>query len=140
MNPLNLSVETSSPSRSCVWLMSQNVAVVAKYAPFVVCLASGKLDEDAFRLLIALDAHFLREFETAYMKAEEYADDGDAKVAVSNLRRAVSDKLYRLNNSIAQMQPLQLCHEQQLDFLEYYVVMEFVPRTPFLTWTRMSRT
>ncbi|KAK8957855.1 hypothetical protein KSP39_PZI000577 [Platanthera zijinensis] len=101
MNPLNLSVETSSPSKK-FWLMSQNVAVVAKYAPFVVCLASGKLDEDAFRLLIALDAHFLRAFEIAYMKAEEYADDGDAKVAVSNLRRAVSDKLYRLNNSIAQ--------------------------------------
>lgn len=98
---MNPSVDTSSPSKK-FWLKSQELAVVAKYAPFVVRLASGKLEEDAFRLLIAQDAHFLGLFERAYMKAEEYADDGDAKDAVYQLRRAVSDKLYKLNNSIVQ--------------------------------------
>ncbi|PKA48436.1 thiaminase (transcriptional activator TenA) [Apostasia shenzhenica] len=92
--------ETFSASKK-FWLESQKEATLVKYTPFVVCLASGKLELETFRQYIAQDIHFLRSFVNAYEKADEYADDDDAKAAISKLRKAVLKEI-RLHDSIVQ--------------------------------------
>ncbi|KAG0454209.1 hypothetical protein HPP92_025513 [Vanilla planifolia] len=75
------------------WFMSQKEATLAKYTPFVLCLASGKLEMETFRQYISQDIHFLRSFARAYEKAAEYADDDDAKDAIIKLRKAASHEI-----------------------------------------------
>ena len=48
------------------WIKFRNDSVVAMYTPFLVCLASGKLDSDAFLHCISQDFHFLKAFSQAY--------------------------------------------------------------------------
>ncbi|XP_020574541.1 bifunctional TH2 protein, mitochondrial isoform X2 [Phalaenopsis equestris] len=92
--------EAISPAKK-FWLKAQKEAMLAKYTPFVVCLASGKLELDTFRQYIAQDVHFLRSFARAYEKAEEYADDDDAKAAISKLWRTSTQEM-KLHNSVLQ--------------------------------------
>lgn len=47
------------------WISSMEEAIFASYSPFVVCLASGKLDMETFRNYIAQDVHFLKAFAQA---------------------------------------------------------------------------
>lgn len=56
--------EVISPAKK-FWLKSQKEAMLAKCTPFVVCLASGKLELETFRHYIAQDVHFLRSFARA---------------------------------------------------------------------------
>ncbi|CAL9194643.1 bifunctional TH2 protein, mitochondrial isoform X1 [Musa acuminata AAA Group] len=83
------------------WISSIEEAIFASYSPFVVCLASGKLDMETFRNYIAQDVHFLKAFAQAYEMAEECADDDDAKAAISELRKAALHKL-KIHDSVAQ--------------------------------------
>ncbi|KAL0913621.1 hypothetical protein M5K25_017099 [Dendrobium thyrsiflorum] len=92
--------EAISPAKK-FWLKSQKEAMLAKYTPFVVCLASGKLEQETFRHYIAQDVHFLRSFARAYEKAEEYADDDDDKATISRLWRAITEEM-KLHNSVVQ--------------------------------------
>ncbi|PKA58759.1 thiaminase (transcriptional activator TenA) [Apostasia shenzhenica] len=95
------SVAEASSGAKKFWLRSKNEAMLATYTPFVVCLASGKLELETFRQYIAQDFHFLRSFASAYEKAGEYADDGDAKATISELQKAVLDEM-NLHNSVIQ--------------------------------------
>ncbi|KAG8390679.1 hypothetical protein BUALT_Bualt01G0108700 [Buddleja alternifolia] len=74
----------------------------ALYTPFVVCLAAGTLELDTFLHYIAQDVHILRAFAQAYERAEEYADDDDAKVEICKLRKSVPEKL-KLHDSFQRM-------------------------------------
>lgn len=48
-----------------LWVKSRKEWTQALYTPFIVCLASGNLELDAFRHYIAQDVHFLRAFVKA---------------------------------------------------------------------------
>lgn len=100
MAAASTSQESFSPAKS-FWFKSQKEAVLAKYTPFIVLLASGKLEQEAFRNYIVQDFHFLRSFARGYEKAEEYADDDDAKPAISKLSKAITEEM-KLHNSVVQ--------------------------------------
>ncbi|KAD6795796.1 hypothetical protein E3N88_06692 [Mikania micrantha] len=76
-----------------LWVRSQSESISSLYTPFVISLASGNLKLDTFRHYIAQDVHFLKCFAQAYEFAEEYADDDDAKVSISELRQSVLQEL-----------------------------------------------
>ncbi|KAL7590414.1 hypothetical protein Lser_V15G35731 [Lactuca serriola] len=75
------------------WVRFNKESILSLYTPFVVSLASGNLKLDTFRHYIAQDVHFLKCFAQAYELAEEYADDDDAKVSISELRQSVLEEL-----------------------------------------------
>ncbi|KAF5725770.1 hypothetical protein HS088_TW23G00499 [Tripterygium wilfordii] len=75
------------------WIKFRRESIFAMYTPFVLCLAAGNLKIESFRHYIAQDVHFLKAFAHAYELAEECADDDDAKVAISELRKGVLDEL-----------------------------------------------
>ncbi|XP_059437500.1 bifunctional TH2 protein, mitochondrial isoform X2 [Corylus avellana] len=83
------------------WIKFRRESVLAPYAPFVLCLASGNLRIETFRHYIAQDVHFLRAFAQAYELAGECADDDDAKISISNLRKAVLEEL-KMHDSFVQ--------------------------------------
>ncbi|KAJ4954406.1 hypothetical protein NE237_011189 [Protea cynaroides] len=83
------------------WINFKNEALLAMYTPFVVCLASGKLELETFRHYIAQDVHFLRAFVQAYELAEDCADDDDDKSAISELRKNVMEEL-KMHKSFVQ--------------------------------------
>ncbi|XP_059665702.1 bifunctional TH2 protein, mitochondrial [Cornus florida] len=83
------------------WIKFRKESILALYTPFVVCLASGNLNLDTFRHYIAQDVHFLKSFAQAYELAEECADDDDAKVAISELRKSVLEEL-KMHDSFVQ--------------------------------------
>ncbi|PWA87459.1 heme oxygenase-like, multi-helical, HAD-like domain protein [Artemisia annua] len=76
-----------------LWAKFSKESVMSLYTPFVVALASGTLKVESFRHYIAQDVHFLKCFAQAYELAEECADDDDAKVSISDLRRSVLEEL-----------------------------------------------
>ncbi|KAM7501513.1 hypothetical protein LguiB_000417 [Lonicera macranthoides] len=84
-----------------LWIKFRNESVSAIYTPFVVSLASGKLDSDSFLDCISQDVHFLQAFAQAYDLAEECADDDEDKVVIRKLRRRVLKKL-KMHNSLVQ--------------------------------------
>lgn len=47
------------------WIKFQKESAFSVFSPFVVCLASGRLESEAFRHYIAQDVHFLRAFVQA---------------------------------------------------------------------------
>nr|DAD20078.1 TPA_asm: hypothetical protein HUJ06_021541 [Nelumbo nucifera] len=75
------------------WIKFRRESVFAMYTPFVICLASGKLELETFRHYIAQDVHFLRAFAQAYALAEECADDDEDKSAICKLRKSVMEEL-----------------------------------------------
>ncbi|XP_050224142.1 bifunctional TH2 protein, mitochondrial [Mercurialis annua] len=86
---------------SKLWIKYRRESVFAAYTPFVVALAAGNLKIDAFRHYISQDFHFLKSFAHAYELSEDCADDDDAKLAISHLRKDVLQEL-RLHNSFVQ--------------------------------------
>ncbi|GAB2277236.1 beta ketoadipyl CoA thiolase, th2, variant 2 [Dionaea muscipula] len=83
------------------WTKFNRESVFAIYSPFVLSLAAGNLRVDTFRHYIAQDVHFLKAFAQAYEMAEDYADDDDARIAISVLRKAVLEEL-KMHDSFVQ--------------------------------------
>ncbi|CAM8979717.1 unnamed protein product [Rhodiola kirilowii] len=83
------------------WNKFRKEATFAIYTPFAICLASGKLDIDSFRHYVAQDVHFLKAFAQAYELAEDCADDDDEKLAISELRKDVTEEL-KMHDSFVQ--------------------------------------
>ncbi|XP_027088982.1 bifunctional TH2 protein, mitochondrial isoform X2 [Coffea arabica] len=83
------------------WIKYRKESTLSLYSPFVVSLASGKLNVDAFRHYIAQDVYFLKAFAQAYELAEECADDDDAKIGINELRKNVVQEL-KMHNSFIQ--------------------------------------
>ncbi|KAF8392128.1 hypothetical protein HHK36_022470 [Tetracentron sinense] len=88
------------------WIKFKKESVFAMYTPFVVSLASGNLELDAFRHYIAQDVHFLRAFAHAYELAEECADDDEDKSAICKLRKGVMKEL-KMHDSFVQESVVQ---------------------------------
>ncbi|XVF06464.1 hypothetical protein REPUB_Repub06bG0050300 [Reevesia pubescens] len=84
-----------------LWIKFRRESVLSLYSPFAVSLASGSLKIDTFRHYIAQDVHFLKAFAQAYELAEDCADDDDAKLAISELRKSVLEEL-KMHNSFVQ--------------------------------------
>ncbi|XP_047330426.1 bifunctional TH2 protein, mitochondrial [Impatiens glandulifera] len=84
-----------------LWIKFHKDVIRALYTPFVVCLASGNLKLETFHQYIAQDVHFLKAFAQAYELAEECADDDDAKIAISDLRKSVKEEL-KMHDSFVQ--------------------------------------
>ncbi|XWS57779.1 hypothetical protein CRYUN_Cryun09bG0202400 [Craigia yunnanensis] len=83
------------------WITFRRESVFSLYSPFSLCLASGSLKIDTFRHYIAQDVHFLKAFAQAYELAEDCADDDDAKLAISELRKGVLEEL-KMHDSFVQ--------------------------------------
>ncbi|KAI4370229.1 hypothetical protein MLD38_018599 [Melastoma candidum] len=100
---------TSLPSMSSVevgvarkfWIKFYREAVFSMYTPFAVSLAAGNLDIGSFRAYVAQDAWFLKAFAQAYSLAEECADDDEAKISITELRRDVMEEL-KMHHAFAQ--------------------------------------
>lgn len=80
----------------------------------MVCLASGKLRVETFRHYISQDVYFLKAFAHAYELAEDCADDDDARLAISELRKSVLDEL-KMHDSFVQEWGLDLAKERTLN-------------------------
>ncbi|GKA74630.1 bifunctional TH2 protein, mitochondrial-like protein isoform X1 [Tanacetum coccineum] len=93
-----------------LWVKFNKESVMSLYTPFVVSLASGNLNVDSFRHYIAQDVHFLKCFAQAYELAEECADDDDAKVSISDLKRSVLEEL-KMHGSFCQEWGLDVSKE-----------------------------
>ncbi|KAE8684227.1 putative aminopyrimidine aminohydrolase [Hibiscus syriacus] len=84
-----------------LWFKFRRESMLSLYSPFTLCLASGSLKIDTFRRYIAQDAHFLKAFARAYELSEDCADDDDAKLAISALRKGALEEL-KMHNSFVQ--------------------------------------
>ncbi|RVX19417.1 Bifunctional TH2 protein, mitochondrial [Vitis vinifera] len=82
------------------WIKFRNDSVVAMYTPFLVCLASGKLDSDAFLHCISQDVHFLKAFSQAYEIADDCADDDEDKDAIRKMRKLVIEALRMRDDAV----------------------------------------
>ncbi|KAL9381884.1 hypothetical protein Peur_024919 [Populus x canadensis] len=95
----NINIEEGLASK--FWIKFRRESVFAMYTPFVISLASGTLKIDSFRHYISQDSHFLKSFAHAFELAEECADDDEAKIAISELRKGVLEEL-KMHNSFVQ--------------------------------------
>ncbi|KAJ6858278.1 bifunctional TH2 protein [Populus alba x Populus x berolinensis] len=95
----NVNIEEGLASK--FWIKFRRESVFAMYTPFVISLASGTLKIDSFRHYISQDSHFLKSFAHAFELAEECADDDEAKLAISELRKGVLEEL-KMHNSFVQ--------------------------------------
>ncbi|WJZ90767.1 hypothetical protein VitviT2T_009891 [Vitis vinifera] len=82
------------------WIKFRNDSVVAMYTPFLVCLASGKLDSEAFLHCISQDVHFLKAFSQAYEIADDCADDDEDKDAIRKMRKLVIEALRMRDDAV----------------------------------------
>ncbi|XP_011036359.1 PREDICTED: uncharacterized protein LOC105133898 isoform X2 [Populus euphratica] len=92
----NINIEEGLASK--FWIKFRRESVFAMYTPFVISLASGTLKIDSFRHYISQDSHFLKSFAHAFELAEDCADDDEAKLAISELRKGVLEEL-KMHNS-----------------------------------------
>ncbi|KAI7735454.1 hypothetical protein M8C21_013430 [Ambrosia artemisiifolia] len=75
------------------WDKFSKKSILTLYTPFLVSLASGNLNVDAFGCYVAQDLHFFKCFAHAYELAEDCADDDEAKVSIVQLRKSVLKEL-----------------------------------------------
>ncbi|KAF9661103.1 hypothetical protein SADUNF_Sadunf19G0032900 [Salix dunnii] len=124
----NSNINIGEGLASKFWIKFRRESVFAMYTPFVISLASGTLKIDSFRHYISQDSHFLKSFAHAdgnivpppsllwvlglwasevmidnlwFELAEECADDDEAKLAISDLRKGVLEEL-KMHNSFVQ--------------------------------------
>ncbi|KAF7817808.1 bifunctional TH2 protein, mitochondrial [Senna tora] len=108
------SVNTEEGLAKRFWNKFMKESKFAMYTPFAVCLASGNLKIESFRHYIAQDGHFLRAFAQAYELAGECADDDDAKLGISELRKAVLEEL-KMHDSLLKEWGLDLAKEYSIN-------------------------
>ncbi|GAV87994.1 TENA_THI-4 domain-containing protein/HAD domain-containing protein [Cephalotus follicularis] len=101
-----------------LWKKFERESVFAKYTPFVVCLASGKLDSNTFRHFLSQDVHFLRTFKHAYQMAEECADDEQDRTSIRKLRKRVN-RMLKTHLSLVPEWSFQLSQEEEKEEEEY---------------------
>lgn len=76
-----------------LWTKSTNESIFAIYTPYILSLASGKLDSGSFLHCISQDLRFLQASVEAFEMAEEYSDDDDDKTVIHKIRKRVSKKM-----------------------------------------------
>lgn len=96
------------------WNKFKRDSIFSLFTPFVISLAAGNLELEAFRHYISQDVHFLKAFAQAYELSEECADDDEDKVAISELRKSVLEEL-KMHNSCVQEWGSDLGKESSLN-------------------------
>ncbi|MFS7975507.1 putative thiaminase-2/PQQC, hem oxygenase-like, multi-helical, HAD superfamily [Helianthus anomalus] len=76
-----------------LWNKSTNEAIFAVYTPYILSLASGKLDSGSFLHCIFQDLRFLEASAEAFEMAEEFSDDDDDKAVIQKIRKRVLKKM-----------------------------------------------
>ncbi|KAM0028272.1 putative thiaminase-2/PQQC, hem oxygenase-like, multi-helical, HAD superfamily [Helianthus debilis subsp. tardiflorus] len=76
-----------------LWKKSTNEAIFAVYTPYILSLASGKLDSGSFLHCIFQDLRFLEASAEAFEMAEEFSDDDDDKAVIQKIRKRVLKKM-----------------------------------------------
>ncbi|KAJ6974833.1 bifunctional TH2 protein [Populus alba x Populus x berolinensis] len=98
----NSSIHIEEGLASKFWIKFRRESVFSMYTPFIISLASGTLKIDSFRHYLSQDSHFLKSFAHAFELAEECADDDEAKLATSELRKGVLEEL-KMQNSFVEL-------------------------------------
>ncbi|KVH94295.1 HAD-like domain-containing protein [Cynara cardunculus var. scolymus] len=70
-----------------LWKKSRNESIFAIYTPYILSLASGKLDSASFLHCISQDLRFLQASAEAFEMAEECSDDDDDKAVIRKVRK-----------------------------------------------------
>lgn len=76
-----------------LWKKSTNESIFAVYTPYILSLASGKLDSGSFLHCIFQDFRFLQASAEAFVMAEEFSDDDDDKAVIQKIRKRVLKKM-----------------------------------------------
>ncbi|KAJ9565114.1 hypothetical protein OSB04_001080 [Centaurea solstitialis] len=76
-----------------LWTKSRNESIFAIYTPYILSLASGKLDSASFLHCISQDLRFLQASAEAFEMAEECSDDDDDKAVIRKVRKRVLKKM-----------------------------------------------
>ncbi|KAL8224987.1 hypothetical protein R6Q57_017544 [Mikania cordata] len=76
-----------------LWKKSTNESIFAIYTPYILSLASGKLDSGSFLHCIFQDLRFLQASAEAFEMAEECSDDDDDKTVIRKIRKRVLKKM-----------------------------------------------
>lgn len=76
-----------------LWTKSRNESIFAIYTPYILSLASGKLDSASFLHCISQDLRFLQASAEAFEMAEECSDDDDDKTVIRKIRKRVLKKM-----------------------------------------------
>ncbi|KAI3806103.1 hypothetical protein L1987_21995 [Smallanthus sonchifolius] len=76
-----------------LWKKSTNESIFAIYTPYILSLASGKLDSGSFLHCIFQDVRFLQASAEAYEMAEEFSDDDDDRSVIRKIRKRVLKKM-----------------------------------------------
>ncbi|PWA40790.1 heme oxygenase-like, multi-helical, HAD-like domain protein [Artemisia annua] len=76
-----------------LWKKSRNESIFAIYTPYILSLASGKLDSGSFLHCISQDIRFLQASAEAFEMAEDCADDDDDKNVIRKIRKRVLIKM-----------------------------------------------
>ncbi|KAD6120051.1 hypothetical protein R6Q59_026079 [Mikania micrantha] len=76
-----------------LWKKSTNESIFAIYTPYILSLASGKLDSGSFLHCIFQDLRFLQASAEAFEMAEECSDDDDDKAVIRKIRKRVLKKM-----------------------------------------------
>ncbi|KAI3678769.1 hypothetical protein L6452_38072 [Arctium lappa] len=76
-----------------LWMKSRNESIFAIYTPYILSLASGKLDSASFLHCISQDLRFLQASAEAFEMAEECSDDDDDKTVIRKIRKRVLKKM-----------------------------------------------
>ncbi|PWA51300.1 heme oxygenase-like, multi-helical, HAD-like domain protein [Artemisia annua] len=76
-----------------LWKKSRNESIFAIYTPYILSLASGKLDSGSFLHCISQDIRFLQASAEAFEMAEDCADDDDDKNVIRKIRKRVLTKM-----------------------------------------------
>lgn len=115
-----------------LWIKSKNKSVFSVYTPFVVCLASGKLDLQSFLHCLSQHLLFLQASVRAYEMAEECADDDEDKSVIRKLKKRALKQL-QMYRTIAQEQGFELPKQNTSD-------IAMAKYTDFLLATALGKT
>ncbi|XP_076908245.1 bifunctional TH2 protein, mitochondrial-like [Bidens hawaiensis] len=93
MGGLNLMIGDEGGIAQSLWKKSTNESIFAIYTPYILSLASGKLDSASFLHCIFQDLRFLEASAEAFEMAEECSDDDDDKAVIRKIRKRVLKKM-----------------------------------------------
>lgn len=88
-----LAIRDEAGIAKSLWVKSTNESVFAIYTPYILSLASGKLDSGSFLHCISQDLRFLQASAEALEMAEECSDDDDDKTVICKIRKRVLKKM-----------------------------------------------
>ncbi|GMI88823.1 PALE GREEN 1, THIAMINE REQUIRING 2 [Hibiscus trionum] len=103
-------IPSSEGAAGSCFILFRKEADYALYSPYILCLAAGSLNIDAFRHCISQDVPILKAFARALELAEDWSDEDDEKLDISKLRKSILGAL-KLHDSFVEEWGLDLIQE-----------------------------